>query len=319
MHRLARLVLGPLLLALHCGGAFAQAPAACPPPTVPPSAEALQALNRDARDHGFLWRISKDGRSSHLYGTLHLGRFEWMFPGPRLRQALDASDAIALELDLLAPEIQQRMARAIAARAAAALPEALRRRLDRRAEAECIAPAALAALGPELQVAALMGLAGRRDGLAPDYGIDAVLSGWGRAAGKPVVSLETPELQLAALQSGSPAETVEFVTSALDALDAGRARPSLRRLAQVWADAELAPLTDYAAWCDCVNTAADRAALARLIDDRNPALADAIDALHTAGQRVFAGVGSLHMVGPHGLPALLAARGYRVERVVFPR
>ena len=27
---------------------------------------------RAARDHGFLWRISRDGRSSYLFGTLHV-------------------------------------------------------------------------------------------------------------------------------------------------------------------------------------------------------------------------------------------------------
>jgi len=30
---------------------------------------------------------------------------------------------------------------------------------------------------------------------------------------------------------------------------------------------------------------------------------------------VFAAVGSLHMIGPKGLPALLAERGYRIERI----
>jgi uncharacterized protein YbaP (TraB family) len=49
----------------------------------------------------------------------------------------------------------------------------------------------------------------------------------------------------------------------------------------------------------------------------NPGLARNIDALHAEGKRVFAAVGSLHMVGPLGLPALLRERGYKVERVDF--
>ena len=55
--------------------------------------------------------------------------------------------------------------------------------------------------------------------------------------------------------------------------------------------------------------------MTRLVDARNPALAADIDALHTSGKRLFAAVGSLHMVGPGGLPARLAKRGYRVERI----
>ena len=72
---------------------------------------------------------------------------------------------------------------------------------------------------------------------------------------------------------------------------------------------------DYERWCECAKTADDRALLAALNDERNPALAERIDALHREGQRVFAAVGALHMTGPQALPALLRARGFTVERV----
>jgi hypothetical protein len=65
-----------------------------------------------------------------------------------------------------------------------------------------------------------------------------------------------------------------------------------------------------------VRTPAERRALQRLLDDRNPGLAEGIARLHDQGQRVFGAVGALHMVGPTGLPALLAARGFRVTPVV---
>jgi hypothetical protein len=176
---------------------------------------------------------------------------------------------------------------------------------------------ALAALAPEMQIATLTTLLGRRDGLDASYGIDVVLAGWGHAGKLKVVSLETPELQLKTLQSASPAETVEAVASALDEIEGGRTLPLLLRMARVWADGDWAALTGYAGWCECLKTAADRAEMARMLDDRNPALADGIAALHTSGQRVFAAVGSLHMIGPTGLPALLAQRGYRVERITY--
>ena len=57
----------------------------------------------------------------------------------------------------------------------------------------------------------------------------------------------------------------------------------------------------------------------RLNDDRNPALAQRIDALHGQGRRVFAAVGALHMTGAQALPRLMAERGYRVERIRFER
>jgi len=316
-----RHALSALLCVLLHGvcSAQAQASSSCPPVAAAPTPEQAQAGMKAARNHGFLWRIRKDGRESWLYGTVHIARFEWMFPGPAIVTALKASDTVALELDVLDPGIQRRMAEGMAATPGTVLPAALKQRLQRRAETECIPPAALSAFSPEMQIATLESLAGRRDGLDPSYGIDFVLAGWARQAGKPVASLETPELQLATLAMPTPAETLEFVDSALTEMETGRAAPALTRIAQVWADGDLDALSRYEAWCDCVKTPTDRAALARLLDERNPGLADAIAALHARGQRVFAAVGSLHMIGPLGLPALMAQRGFRVEAVALPR
>jgi uncharacterized protein len=205
----------------------------------------------------------------------------------------------------------------MAAQRGAPLPEPLRQRLARLADAECLPAQMLAPLSPEMQIATLSVLVGRRDGIDPSYGIDAVLGGFGRGAGKPVVSLETPEQQLRVLQMPSAQETLSFVESGLQDLESGRARPIVLRLTQVWADADLDALAGYASWCDCVNTDSDRAQQARLLDARNPPLADAIVALHSAGKSVFAAVGSLHMIGALGLPGLLAERGFSVERVRF--
>jgi len=307
------IVLPALLLCLGC--ARAQSGTGCPPAAQTPSRERVQAGMRDASDHGFLWRISKNGRHSYLYGTVHVAKLDWMFPGPSVAHALRASDTLALELDMLDPQIQRRMAAGIAARGNVELPEALAQRLHRQMRELCVAPEALAKLIPEMQIATLTVLAARSDGLDPAYGIDLFLAGLARDANKSVVSLETPELQLAALQAQSAQEMVELVDTGLADLEAGRARRMLTRVAGVWAAADHAELARYDDWCECRNTEVDRAAMKRLLDDRNPALAERIDALHAGGQQVFAAVGSLHMIGAAGLPGLMQRRGYRVERV----
>jgi len=289
--------------------------ASCPPTAQPPSPDAVQTGLRNARDRGFLWRIVKDGRSSYLYGTVHVAKLDWVFPGPKTMQALNASDTVALELDLLDPALQRRMAEAIAARREPALPAALEQRLQRQAQAECIAPEALAGLGPMLQIATLSALVGRRDGIDPAYGIDLFIAGLAHAAKKNTVSLETPELQLDTLASDPDAPLAALVESGLDELESGRARPLLNRLVRIWAEADDAELGRYESWCECLKTDADRRAMRRMLDDRNPALAASIDTLHASGKQVFAAIGSLHMIGPAGLPALLAQRGYRVERI----
>ncbi len=295
----------------------ADAPASCPPAALPLNGERIQAGLRDATDHGFLWRIVKDGRTSYLYGTIHAARVEWMFPGPRTLAALAASDTLALELDVLDADIQARLAASARARPGEALPADLAHRIEARMSAECLDPAALRGFAPEFQIATLAVLAARRDGFDPAYAIDLVLALVARGAAKPTVSLETPELQMAALRLPSRAATIEFVQSGLDDLESGRAGPLLVRMIKAWTDGDLADLEGYERWCECLRNDGERAAMRRLLDDRNPALATAIDAAHSQGRRVFAAVGSLHMIGPAGLPALLTQRGYRVERVRF--
>ena len=66
---------------------------------------------------------------------------------------------------------------------------------------------------------------------------------------------------------------------------------------------------------ECVGTEREQSDMKKLLDDRNPVLADGIDRLHAGGQRGFTAVGALHMTGPLALPGLLRARGLVVNRV----
>lgn len=312
--RLVAALAGALALASPAAAATAAA-ASCPPSAQLPTPDAMQAGLRNARDRGFLWRIAKDGRTSYLYGTVHVAKLDWAFPGPKTLKAFNASDTVALELDLLDPALQRRMAEAIRTRREPALPAGLTQRLERQAQLECIPPESLAGLGPMLQIATLSSLVGRRDGIDPAYGIDLYIASLAHNAKKPTVSLETPELQLDTLSNDPDTPLAALVESGLDELESGRARPLLNRLVRTWAEADDAALGNYESWCDCLKTEADQRAMRRMLDDRNPGLAAGIDALHAGGKQVFAAVGSLHMIGPNGLPALLAKRGYRVERI----
>jgi uncharacterized protein YbaP (TraB family) len=295
----------------------APAPPACPPAAQVPTPEQLQAAQRTARDRGFLWRLRKDGRVSYLYGTVHVAKAEWMVPGPTVMAALRASDTVALELDVLDPGIQERLRVGMAAQPDRALAAELADRLMAQVKAACLPTAWVAATAPEMVATTLVVMAARWQGLDPAYAIDVVLAGLGRSLARPVTSLETPELQLAILRGRSRAETAGIVEQSLDELESGRATPMLARIAQAWSDGRWDELERYPQWCDCLDTEAERAMHRRLLDERNPGLAGRIDTLHRSGKSVFAAVGSLHMTGPAGLPALLAQRGYQVERVPY--
>lgn len=294
----------------------------CPPQAEAPTPERIQTAMQNAVDRGFLWRARKDGRDVYLFGTVHLARLDWVFPGPTVSEALFASDTVALELDALDPPIQQRLAAAMRG-AGSSRPspasDAITTRLRRQARIACVDDSTLATMTPLFQVLTLSLLAARSDGLDPAFGIDAFLAGFARGAGKAVVSLETPETQIAALLGDDAATQQEMLLQGLDDLEAQRTAPRLVQIARVWADADHGRLATYAQWCECLDTATDRALMQRLLDARNPALAERIAGLHAEGKRVFAAVGSLHMVGPLALPTLLRERGFVVERVEFRR
>ena len=315
---LAALILAAALIAPASAQSQPANPS-CPPTAQVPTAEQVQAQMRAARDRGFLWRVQKGGRSSYLYGTIHVAKMEWMFPGPQVLAALRASDLVAVELDLLDPSMMATLQAAAAPKPEPALPAALDARLRAQVTLACLPAALLDALSPVMAATTLVVMSARREGLDPSYGIDPVVSVMGRRLDKPEVSLETAEMQMKLLQGETPQESQDTVTQILDELEPDQARPMMLRLSRMWADSRLDELDTYAQWCDCLKTALEREFMKRALDDRNGPLAERIDALHASGQHVFAAVGSLHMTGPQGLPSLLRQRGYQVDAVPFAR
>jgi uncharacterized protein YbaP (TraB family) len=143
------------------------------------------------------------------------------------------------------------------------------------------------------------------------------LDTWGRRLGKNITALETIDSQLALFESQSVEELREDLRLGLESLESQATRISLRKVARIWSESRLDELARYPEWCDCMNTPGQRELMKRLMDDRNIAMAEKIHALHREGRRVFVAVGSLHMVGPTGLPQLMSERGYEVKRVAF--
>ncbi|MDH0863721.1 TraB/GumN family protein [Mitsuaria sp. GD03876] len=282
----------------------------CPPEPAPLSAERLAA---QAKDRGLMWTLRRDGRTSYLYASLHVGRPTWAAPGPRLRQALDAVDAVALELDPL-----DRDAWKMPPMPELPLDASMRQRLDAQAAAVCADPQAFAAMHPLLQTSTYMLLRARLLGLDVRYGQEVLLSQWARDRGLPVLALETLQGQLEALLPADAEAARHELRSNLRQLE--RPKSLLRTLdamVAVYDRGDLARLNRYTEWCDCVTDAADRAALQRINDGRNPALADRISELHQRGQSLLVAVGAMHMTGPQALQALLKARGFEVT--LMPR
>lgn len=318
MHVLRSLVLLPatvLLWIAQAGAALAQPAPACPPP--PLGAQALrEAMKQPPRDRGLLWRVEKAGRTSWLYGTLHVLRPDWAVPGPRVRAALLASDTVALELDLGDPEAARVFRQPADPQRRERVLAGLRERMDRAAARACVSAQALAGGEPMLQLMTV-GLAdARRDGLYPELAADAVLWGMARRLGKPVVGLETAQAQLDALRPPREDDEHLLIDRGLQDMESGEAEAVLRRLADAWARGDASQLAGYAQWCHCEETPAEKRFDQRVIGERNAGMAARLVQLQEHGS-VFAAVGVLHLAGPHSIVDLLRARGFTVQRVTF--
>ena len=287
----------------------------CPPVAQPPTAAQIEQGQREARDRGALWRLRKDDRVSYLFGTAHVGQLAWAFPGPKLQQALRETEVLALEVDLSAPGVQAEMAQAQAQAASLRLSPQEQARLNRQADLACLPHQALAALHPVMQAVTYTVLAGRREGLDPAFGQEAMLLGWAKAAGRPVVALESVGLQMRALLPRQPEAARRLLQLSLEGLEKGEAARTLQRLGQAWSEGDLERLSDLAALCQCQPSAEEQALHRRLNDARNPHLAERIAAEHAKGRPLLAAVGLLHMTGPQALPGLLRKKGFDVERL----
>lgn len=298
--------------------AFAQASdkAACPPQAAQPTPEQIRIASQQAKDRGMLWRISKDGRTSYLFGTIHIGKLSWGFPGQQVRDALTAADTLALEIDVSDAAVMSRLTPPKSA-ATPKLPDALRKRLDKQISAACIPAEAIASQHPVMQAMALSGLDARWVGYDLAYAQEFFLAGFAQSAKLTVVGLETPELQMEALLPTTDSDALELISRTLQDIEDGKTRRMADRMAQSWEAGKLDDLANFEQWCECVKDDKDRAFYKRINDARNPFLADRIAALHGGGKKLFAAVGALHMTGDQALPKLMAARGFKVERVAF--
>lgn len=314
---IAKQCITAVVLGASACAAVAAAERHCPPAQTLPTPQEMAVLQRQAQDRGLLWQLDYQGRTSWLYGTIHVNKRAWWHPGPRTVQALASADALALELDLHDPAVIQALSDGMRAQPGAApLPAALQQRLDRQLQAAC-AQSEAALLRPQAQVLTLLTLVARRQGLDPQLGVDVVLASAAREMGKPVLGLETPETQLRELISDDPQQVRRSVNAGLQQLERPDAARHLARLAQAWADGDSQLLDRYPQWCGCLNSPAERAQYQRLIEGRNPGMAAAIAAQLRSGRTLFAAVGAMHLVGARSVPALLAAQGIHVRRVEF--
>ena len=261
-----------------------------------------------------MWQVSDGDTTIWLLGTIHVLPANVQWQTPVVRNAIDHADALVLELsddDAITKRTFQASSSPwtapppIAARIAPGQCAALKKALAAGGLDE-------AAVDGKRSWAAAFIIAGAPNaarGITSENGVEARLTEDFRARRHPVTGLETAEEQFGAFMDLSEGAQRVLLSRAIDS--AANGSPDYRATLAAWAAGDERRI---AATIDPAFRAAPEIA-ARVVKARNTAWAGKIAARMAKPGRVLVAVGVGHLVGTDSLPAMLRARGLKVERV----
>ncbi|MBM4218470.1 MAG: TraB/GumN family protein [Gammaproteobacteria bacterium] len=261
-----------------------------------------------------LWRVSADGRTVWLFGSVHLLPAGGFTVDGALEDAFRAADRVCMEIDNdavdQATQAAVTLGRAVDPEGRDLFellgPEAGRVRAA--AEDAGVPIDALAMFEPWFAGITVSVLALQSHGYDMQHGVEQVIQAAAREAGKSGCGLETLDGQLAMLDTLSPELQAEILLQEL--AEAENIDAQVGPMVDAWRAGDLAGLEDSLA-----EDFAKYPELAEiLIYRRNERWAGQVDDMMEGDEDVLLVVGAMHLVGERGLPALLAARGHRVER-----
>lgn len=261
-----------------------------------------------------LWRVSAGERTVWLFGSVHLLPEGGFTVEGALEEALRAADRVCMEIDNdaadQATQATVTMGRAVdpEGRDLFELLGAEAGRVRAAAEDAGVPLDALALFEPWFAGITVSVLALQSHGYDVQHGVEQVIQAAARAAGKSGCGLETLDSQLAMLDTLSPELQAEILLQAL--AEAERIDEQIGPMIDAWRAGDQAGLEN-----SLEEDFDDYPELAEiLIYRRNGRWAGQVENMLKGDEDVLLVVGAMHLVGDRGLPALLAARGYRIER-----
>jgi len=266
-------------------------------------------------DRGLFWKVEKDGRTSFLFGTVHVWKREWLPLNPGIEKAFADAKTLAVELD----PAKMDMASA-ARRMMLCCNETLERQLGKplyeqiRAETERMGlpEAAIAKMKPWGAMLVLAATKLQQLGFSPDAGLDNYLIQKAKASGKRIIELESGEQQLAVMDGLSARSQTALLVELLANIDG--TPQVLDSIVAAWkrGDAGAAFALNQK---DLSDSEARREFEDKFLYQRDVAMTRKIEVLLSQPGSHFIAVGSLHLVGPRSIVEQLKAKGYRVEQI----
>jgi uncharacterized protein YbaP (TraB family) len=274
-----------------------------------------------AAERGALYKVTANGHTLHLFGTIHLGRPDFYPLEPRIRAAVAAAPTLALEVDLdrdpaaVVASVQQHGMFAQGSAGYAGLAPERRARIESGLRKSGLDPARVVQLKPWVVGTILAVVEATKLGYQIELGMDKHLATLARSGATKVTELESVQFQSALFNRVPDEQQWRMLEEMLEMIESGRAARETRELVDAYNSADHAALEAIVKRIDTDPGPTAKFTRELLLDERNGPMADKLVAMLEREHNAVAAVGVLHLIGKRGLPELLRARGFTVERV----
>lgn len=276
----------------------------------------LAVLSFSALAQTSLWKISKNNQQLYIGGTIHvLAKSDYPLP-KAFDDAYQKSSRLVFETDISvmsSPEFQQKMLLAVSYQDGRTLKSVLSPSTYQLLENYCKRAGLpidnLRLFKPGMLAITLLYIELRRLGIA-EAGVDQYFTALGRADGKPLGQLESPDEQLGFLVNLGKGHENELVLQTIQEIQDLPA--IMTQMTTAWRSGkgrELADLILKDMQKDFPGIYKD------LIVDRNNAWVPKIEKMLKTSEVEMILVGAAHLVGKDGVIEQLRRRGYTIEQL----
>jgi uncharacterized protein YbaP (TraB family) len=290
-------------------------------PFSPSAAQATAFQAASAASHGALPSSSKhmlfrvrgpNGATLYLLGSVHLLSSDAALPA-QVDTAFEHAKTVSLEMcpDSVQPRAAELMMRGRftngstlrSTLSASALPK-----VDSLLRSYGLTVDQVNGFKPWFVSMLLSQVAMQKMGFQPQYGVDMQLNARAKAAGKPVLGLESPDFQLAMFDGLSAADQEQMLVEGTPPDEAAKELATIR---DAWAAGNTAALDSLLNW-RLANAPGLRSTL---LTNRNRNWIPKLEELIKGKEDALVVVGAGHLVGKEGVLEMLKAKGYTVEQM----
>jgi uncharacterized protein YbaP (TraB family) len=269
-------------------------------------------------DEALLWKaVSPEGREIYLLGSIHMARTSFYPLKDVINRAFESSGVLVLELDPGSTELASSLS-VMMEKGFYPPPETLASHLDPetgemfRDWVDYVPGGAETNMRPWLAAVVMSVTVLESMGYLVKEGVDRHFLAKAREKGLPFVQLETPEEQLSIFTDMSEEESMLFLRATL--LELQNVEAMMDDLVNSWLAGDAGKFEEafFAVYRDWPGLAP---LLDRVIFVRNRVMHERLKAAAQGpGPALFAVIGSGHLVGSQGVPALFGQDGWSIEK-----